>query len=361
MQESIATDNKNKEVGEISFKDLILKLTENCKYLWKNKIIILIVGLIGAGLGFTMAWYSEPTYKAQLTFILEDSGGSNPLGAYMGMASQFGIDLGGKGSSGVFEGDNIIEFLKSRLMVEKTLLSAVTVNGKPTTLAELYLDTYKIRKDWDKDSSLKKISFPLYQARSSFSRKQDSVLNDLQSTIIAKRLNVSKPDKKLSFISVECTTLDEVLSKAFTETLVSEATFFYIDTKTKRSKTSVERLQLQADSLEVLLNKKTYATAVSQDINQNPARQVASVRTELEMRDKMVVQATYGEVVKNLEMSKIAMAQETPVIQIIDKPIFPLEKKKFGKLKGIIIGGFIAGFLCVLLLIGKKLLKEEMS
>ncbi|QJB34117.1 lipopolysaccharide biosynthesis protein [Chitinophaga oryzae] len=351
---------KNKFVEEISFKDLILKLKEFSKYIWRKKIIVILSGLIGGGLGLTAAFMSKPTYKAELSFVLEESN-SNPLGAYMGIASQFGLDLGGKGGSGLFEGDNIMEFLRSRLMIEKALLSAVTYDNKQSTLAELYMDAYKTRQGWEKDSLLKKVSFPLNADRSSFSRQQDSVLNTIQGAIATNHLNVARPDKKLSFIVVGCTTLNETFSKEFVETLVREATRFYIETKTKRSTTSVDRLQAQADSMEVLLNRKTYETARVQDINQNPARQVANVKSELVMRDKVVLQTMYAEVVKNLEISKIAMAQDMPVIQIVDKPILPLDKRKFGKLKGIALGGILGGMLCVLVLIGNKVLREELA
>jgi len=69
----------------------------------------------------------------------------------------------------------------------------------------------------------------------------------------------------------------------------------------------------------------------------------------------------YGEVIKNLELSKISMAQETPVIQIVDKPILPLEKKRFGKLMGLVIGGIAGGFLYVMFLMLKKVYLEIMS
>ncbi|MBC9933795.1 Wzz/FepE/Etk N-terminal domain-containing protein [Chitinophaga qingshengii] len=354
------TIEKNNSIEEVSLKDLINKLTEISKYLWRKKFIVILFGLIGGGIGLTLAFMSKPTYKAELTFVMEESN-SNPLGAYMGIASQFGLDLGAKGGSGLFEGDNIMEFLRSRLMLEKALLSAVSYENKETTLAELYMDAYSIRKGWEKDAVLKNVKFPLNANRSTFSRTQDSVLNSIQGTIATTNLSVARPDKKLSFISVSCTTLNETFSKAFVETLVREATRFYIETKTKRSSTSVSRLQTQADSMEVLLNQKTYETARVQDINQNPARQVANVRSELVMRDKVVLQTMYAEVVKNLEMSKIAMTQDMPVIQIVDKPILPLDKRKFGKLKGIVLGGILGGMLCMIVLIGNRLIREEMA
>jgi uncharacterized protein involved in exopolysaccharide biosynthesis len=93
----------------------------------------------------------------------------------------------------------------------------------------------------------------------------------------------------------------------------------------------------------------------------NPARQVAGVNTELQTRDKMVLQTMYTEVIKNLELSKMTMAQETPIMQIIDKPMLPLEKDRLGKLKAMIIGGFILSFLAVLVIFTRLLVKGVMK
>ncbi|MDD3196201.1 MAG: hypothetical protein PHU68_10455 [Paludibacter sp.] len=60
--------------------------------------------------------------------------------------------------------------------------------------------------------------------------------------------------------------------------------------------------------------------------------------------------AVYGEVLKNLETLKLDLARETPLVQIIDTPRYPLKKDKLGKIKGIALGGFLAGVLIVGLL-----------
>jgi DNA-directed RNA polymerase specialized sigma subunit len=183
----------------------------------------------------------------------------------------------------------------------------------------------------------------------------------MRNEIGKQNLNVSKIDKKLSFIAVQVASEDQLFSKFFTERLVAEATDFYVKTKTKRSKTNVDKLQAIADSLELQLNKKTYSTAVAQDLNVNPIRQVANVETEIRSRDKMVLQTMYAEVVKNLEISKMTMAQETPVVQVIDTPILPLKKERFGKLKGLILGGFVGGFLILIILILRKMIRDVMA
>ncbi|SIO49173.1 Wzz/FepE/Etk N-terminal domain-containing protein [Chitinophaga niabensis] len=341
----------------ISLKDLIQKLTEWIVYLIKQWKVIVLFGILGAAMGFTYAYFKQPKYVADLTFVLEE-GKTSPLGAYAGLASQFGVDLGGGGNSGVFAGENIIEFLKSRLMVEKTLLAPFT---KGQSMADYYMQSEVWLKRKDKYPLLKNITFPLAQQREAFSIAQDSVLFMLYREIITNNLNVNKPDKKLSFIAVSYIGPDELFAKAFTDKLVKEATDFYVETKTKRSKINVDKLQLKADSLELLLNRKTYAAAASQDLNLNPARKVATVGLELETRDKVVLQTMYGEVVKNLEISKMSMAQETPIIQIIDKPILPLPVKKMGFLKGAFIGGFLAGFFILIWLIVRKFYREIMA
>jgi hypothetical protein len=52
------------------------------------------------------------------------------------------------------------------------------------------------------------------------------------------------------------------------------------------------------------------------------------------------------------------LRKETPLIQVIDRPILPLPKEKFGKAKGILMGGILAGFLMVLGLIVRRIFKE---
>lgn len=356
------TTGPDKEVTQVSLKEIVIKANEWIAYLWKKKWLIILFGLIGGGLGIGYSFIKEPEYKAELTFVLEDAqpGGLSGLG---GIANQLGFDLGGiGGGSGAFTGDNIMQLLQSRLLVEKSLLNGtIQLEGKQVPLAEYYIESNEMRKKWEKRPDLKELHYPLHADRSKFTFHQDSVLGGIQGELVKKNLKIEKPDKKLTFISVACINKDELFAKAFVEELVKQATDFYVDTKTKRNKVNVDRLQLQADSIENELNRKTYSAARVQDLNANPARQIASVGTELALRDKMVLQTMFAEVVKNLELAKIAMAQESPIIQIVDRPILPLEKRKFGKLKGLVFGGFVGGILTIMFLVFRRGLKQLLS
>jgi hypothetical protein len=68
----------------------------------------------------------------------------------------------------------------------------------------------------------------------------------------------------------------------------------------------------------------------------------------------------FAEVVKNLEISKTILNQETPVIQMVDQSTFPLYKEKVSKLKSLIIGGILAGIFVVLYLLVQKWIKTQL-
>jgi uncharacterized protein involved in exopolysaccharide biosynthesis len=93
------------------------------------------------------------------------------------------------------------------------------------------------------------------------------------------------------------------------------------------------------------------SVAVTNDLNVNPIRQVVRANVQRKQVDVQVNGQLYGELLKQLELSKIGLRRETPFIQIIDTPRFPLEKKKLGRLLAGLIFGFIGTFLTVIFLI----------
>ena len=152
---------KNKiDNDEVSLKELILKIKEWIDYLKSKWKIIFIISFIGASIGLGYAYFEKPSYKGVLTFAMEDEkGGGTGLSGALGLASSFGIDLGGTGAGGAFAASNLTELMKSRLIVEKVLLNPININGKTTTLAEYYIFINKLREGWNKYPNLKDIEF----------------------------------------------------------------------------------------------------------------------------------------------------------------------------------------------------------
>ena len=341
---------------EISLKELILKLQEWWSYLLSQWKLIILVSFIGSLLGLGYAFTQKPIYKAEFSFVLEDEKSGGGLGGALGLASQFGLDLGGGGGGGIFAGDNLLELMKSRSMVQKALLSPVSVNGKSQSLADYYISFRGMRKGWGGKPQLANLSYAVNADVSKFNRIQDSVLMAIHQEIITSLLSVAKKDKKLSILKVDVKSENEFFSKAFTEALVREVSQFYVETKTKKSAANVAILQHQTDSVRNQLNRAISGVAQSNDDvpNLNASRQVLRSSGQQRQIDVQANTSILTELVKNLELSKLSLRKETPLIQVIDKPILPLPVEKFGKAKGIMLGGFLTGFLVVIGLIVRR-------
>lgn len=343
---------------EMSFRELILK-TKNWLYYLKAKWrLIFLVGIIGCAFGFSYALFQKPMYTATLTFALEDEkSGGNGLSGALGLASSLGFDLG-SGAGGAFSGANLVELMKSRRLVEQTLLNSVKVNGKPICLVEMYIQFKNWRKDWEKNEPElnSKVQFPANIERSKLSLQHDSILGLIYTNLLKNNLNVAQEDKKVSIIKVDVKTENELFSKLFAENLTDEVSNFYIETKSKKAKMNVTILEKQTDSIRNELNGAITGVAVANDntYNLNPALNVKRTPSIRRQVDVQANTAILTQLVTNLELAKVTLRKETPLTQIIDRPILPLKKEEVGKIKSLLFGGFLAAFLSILFLVFKK-------
>lgn len=351
--------NKQIPNDEISLKGLITKIREWFGYLLSKWKIIVLAGIIGAALGLAYSFTKKPIYTATLSFALEDEKGGGGMGGALGLASSLGLDLGGGGGS-IFTGSNLTELFKSRAMVEQTLLSPVVIDGKTISLAEMYIQNNEWRDQWNDKPKFKAIQFLPENKRTYFTRVHDSILGVMYQNLSQSGLVVGQKDKKIAIITIDVSTTNELFSKYFTESLVKEVSDFYVTTKSKKARMNMDILKRQTDSIRGSLNEAITGVAVANDntFMLNPAmnvRRAPSARRQVDVQANTTI---LTELVKQSEMAKVTLRKETPLIQVIDRPILPLKKEKFGKAKGIVMGGFLAGFLVVLCLIVRRFLKE---
>jgi predicted transcriptional regulator len=323
---------------------------------WKIKILAVLknwkalglAGFVGAVIFVVYAFFQPITYTARATFVVDDSkaGGGSLASA---LAGQIGLDIGGvAGGNSIFAGDNVLGLLKSHSLIKKSLLSFYD-SATNTTLADQYATVYGFKENWKASS---KVGKDIHFAVKPLTRLEDSLLQTIINRLDEKEISIFKPDKKQGIFELDIVSRDELFSQLFCNKLIATATKFYIDTKTATLTTSINRLQKRADSLGILLNRKTYsaAEANAQTLDMNLAYAAPVVSAEISSRDKYMQATVYAEIVKNLELSKTSLAQETPTVQMLDLPEFPLKKNKLSK-SSYAIAGFLFGFVLMALLL----------
>lgn len=349
----------SKPNDEISMKEIFEQVNEWYNYLLSKWRIILLCSLFGVILGLTYSFIKKPIYTATLSFAIEDDKGAGGLGGAAGLASTLGLNID-NGSGGVFSGANLSELFRSRVMVEKTLLSPIKSNGKVITLAEMYIENNEWRKKWEGDSKLTKLRFVPNADRTKFSRVQDSILGVMYNNLSEADLKVGQKDKETSIITIDINSTNEEFAVYFCETLAKQVSKFYVATKSKKARINMSILERQTDSIRNELNGAITGVAIANDntFNLNPALNVRRTPSARRQVDVQANTAILTELIKQAELAKVTLRKDMPLIQVIDRPIVPLPKNQLGKLKGIILGGFVGGFLIVAFLILQRILKN---
>jgi hypothetical protein len=340
--------------NEVSVIEVLRKFKGIIRSLFKKWMILLLAALIGGGGGYLYTKSKDPIYTATTTFVIETGDDGGGIGQYAGIASMMGVDLGG-GSGSIFQGDNILELYRSRKMIEAALLTPVSYDSSKLVI-DLYLDQSGLKEKWKKNKpDLLTINFKKNkQINSLLQRKRDSILGNVVFDINRKNLSVGKLDKKLALMKIDVSSKNEFFSKEFNNSLVNEVNTFYISTKTKKSLNSIQILQGKADSVKGVMNGAIISAAIAIDNtpNLNPTKQVQRIAPA--QRSQFTAEtnrAVLSQLIQNLEMSKVGLLKETPLIQIVDEPIYPLKVDEINLIKEVVLFSFVAVFLLSVILI----------
>jgi hypothetical protein len=341
-------NNPDQASDEITLVHLWNKLHEWTIFIWSYKYWILLSCTLFSALGFIKVQFEKPKYCANLTFSLDQG---NDKGSISGLASQFGLSIG-ENVGGMFTGENLIELLKSRRIVEDVLLSPVSIDGDSVLLIDQFINTSPRFKDalgQDFGTSIK-TNLPL-------NRVQDSVIGVVYNIILTESLQISKREDQLSFVTISYIGSNEEFAGAFVELLTNRATDYYIQTKMANSTANIAKLEQRVDSVSAELQAAMVGYASSQDQNSFTVQSTAKVPSVQKQMKVTMLTTLYGELVKNLELSKTMAAREEPLITVIDRPHYPLRVRE-SKLKSAAIGGVLGVFLTLVFLGARAFIQD---
>ena len=352
------SDHSHFSTNQFTLAEVIQNLRQWLAFFISQWKVLLIAGILGLAGGALISVLKKPVFHAETSFVLEEGDGPG-LGQMSGLASLVGVNLGSLGStSGLFQGDNIMELYRSDRMIGESLLSPFS---EEKLLIDRFVEFEKLDEKWASKVDFSALDFS--KARDQFSVTQDSVVQEISKLIRERQLSVAKPDRKLSIIQVSISSKDEAFAKVFNETLVNKVNTFYFETKTKKTGENLSILQTQADSVRAILDENIGAYASAQDRvpNANPLLTSGTVESRKRQIDVQATAAVYQEIVKNLEIAKVNHRNNSPLIQIIDSPRFPLKRTEIRLVKGMVYGGVIAGLMTLFGLYFRRLYQTHVQ
>jgi hypothetical protein len=305
--------------------------------------IFLIVGFVGAIIGYIYASKQKPLYESYLSFALDEGGSETGGGsAAIGLAAQLGISIAG--SQDIFTGDNILVIMQSRRVIESVLLSVDTFENKPVTLIEFYLEN---TPGWD-NNGVGDIHFYPGESRANFSYAKDSILYNTYLILKNYRITARRPDKRLNIYELMVDSYSEKFSKDFTDRLIEETNRFYTEIRTKKTKGTLDLLEERVPDIKKKLDASISGKAAIQDANLNTTFENAQVPIMMKESNAQVYGSAYAEMFKNMEVARFQYLRSIPLLQVIDEANYPMKKIKQGKIKTGVIFSVIAIFIGLL-------------
>lgn len=339
------------ENKEIEIRDIIITLKEIKQELISRSFKIGLFVFLFSLTAVLINFFQDSRYKAELSFVVEDKQKSTPLSSVSGLASQFGFDFFSS-SNTTFSQANIMELLKSRGVISKTLLRSNNKN----LFIQNYISMYNLDSDWKNNKDLEGITF-----KNQIDIKHDSIITMIWEKIIEDDISVEIKNDETDIIYLSFKSKEEKFAKLFSENLIDEMSSMYIEYQTKQSTNTIDFLQNRADSVFNELEKAEEEFARVKDINQRIIKASGRLKELQLMRSVEVLSTMYLELVKNIEISKLTLLNQTPIIQVIDRPTLPLEDTKLSTFLVFFISFVLSFLISVFYFVFRKMIVDSLK
>ncbi len=339
------------ENKEIEIRDIIITLKEIKQELISRSFKIGLFVFLFSLTAVLINFFQDSRYKAELSFVVEDKQKSTPLSSVSGLASQFGFDFFSSSNS-TFSQANIMELLKSRGVISKTLLRSNNKN----LFIQNYISMYNLDSDWKNNKDLEGITF-----KNQIDIKHDSIITMIWEKIIEDDISVEIKNDETDIIYLSFKSKEEKFAKLFSENLIDEMSSMYIEYQTKQSTNTIDFLQNRADSVFNELEKAEEEFARVKDINQRIIKASGRLKELQLMRSVEVLSTMYLELIKNIEISKLTLLNQTPIIQVIDRPTLPLEDTKLSTFLVFFISFVLSFLISVFYFVFRKMIVDSLK
>ena len=333
--------------NEYTLNYVIISVRDYMKELKHKSLLIFSTFLFFFILGYFYSLFQEEKYVAKISFIVEDNveEGFN-ISSFSGVANQLGFNLGGNSKS-YFSQQNVIELLKSRSIIESTLNQYSIISD----FNSKFLDHYLVINDLDNDSTLLNIN----------ETYRDSIITEVWNQILEEKLSLTYQNDDASIINLNYISRNPEFSKLFSEGLIQQMSDMYSEHQTEKTRFSLRNLQNRSDSVFNKLQQAERNLATIRDKNTRVITSSGRLDEIMYMREVQVLNAMYLELVKNREILKMNLLEDTPFIQIVDYPVLPLQSEKRSTIFWMFIFGFLGFFLVSFSVVVRKLINDALK
>ncbi|MBX9448459.1 MAG: hypothetical protein KL787_01515 [Taibaiella sp.] len=341
-------------------KEIILTVKDWLGFIIKKWVLISILVVLGLIGGYIYAISASKMFIGETNLVFQTNTGG-------GDVSTISIpQLSSSGNANLFQGLNLLWLYKSKGMIRKALLSSVEINdNSKKPLIQMFLEVDPVIQEKIKKMQERGVSIPTYMSlnaadTSHLTRDHEQILNMAVSIIKEEYYEAKLQEATEGVINLKFSHFNELFALLFLNNLVQSVNSYYIETKTGYLKDQITVLEQSIRDAETSMSINIFesAEAIEQIPYPNPNLQTIKVSPQKKAVDADVSSRLYVQLRQQLESAKLTLAKETPVLQVIDRPILPLPLDKKDPVVFSLLGAVLGGFIIVLILTILKIYKD---
>ena len=349
---------------EITLKELILKLIEFWQEIKKEFLWIGIAGVLGGGLFFLKASLEETKYTGTLSFMISEEAENKQVALSSDLLGLGVID---------YNLDKISALVKSSRIMHRALTRIVDIDGQQDFLANHVIDIYELGDKWNREKSnnlnadllltdfrFKSDTWPLFDQRElrALTQIQDQIIGN-QLKGIKGFLSVSYDEATEVFV-LKASSLNSNLTTQLSTTVYDELSAFYVERTVGRPAAAFREAKILVDSLSLQLSQAERSLVNAEDRTLGLIGRSAQLNIADLSRRVKDIDRRYQQALVTKESLEAIINRQTPDFLMIDRTYIPLESGS-SKIKQLLLGGFLFGFLMILFVIGRKIVRDAMA
>jgi hypothetical protein len=334
-------------------------------YGWELIKFSWLIVIIAALLGFYMYRSKKIIpidYAAYLSFSINENSGADQgfLQQVLGGAASLNMidaDMGlGSGNNSMAM---LQELIKTRKTMELVLFKKISLPDKSGKLKKdffinHYLDLCGIRDKWTKEKNpLQKVVFT-HDSIATFSREQNSVLGFAHMNLSKKQLSDNL--SKAGILTLKFKSVNEQFSYNFLRTFYDELNKYYTSKSIEKQQRIYKAAIARRDSLEKEMDiaEKEYIGYLNTHNLAAMGQHAEEIEIQYLGRKLSGEMEAYFMAIRNVETAKIALEQHTPLLQAIDKPLYPLGKDIPNAFSALLTGLALGAFIGIIAVLGRR-------
>lgn len=333
------------------------------KGIQKNIFRILILSGICALASFFYYHSKPPLYKARLSFMLNDDE-SSQMSNVSAILGQFGLPI----MNQRINISKVLELSLSRKIIQNAIFNKIETLDGSDFIANHIIKVYSLDDEWTTETR-DMSEFRFFHANvDSFGLKENVALRALAKMIAgtpANRQNAlleSDYGQNTTIMSFVTHSEDEAISYYLTKAVFDATSDFYVEKSIETQAVTYKVLSTKRDSLLEEYNKLESVYTSLSDRSSGLFSNKMDIKKDRARSEMLQLSSGLAKLEEQLSLVSFGIENNTPILQVIDSPILPLEEVRTGRIKSILIGlgfGLLLGFCVVIFFEFSKLLKQE--